>query len=324
MFCINGADPVVFYLRRMASWGVRYGAICPLMHPFTAILYNQIRGRSNEHSTILLCPLARVAVHMLRALTLLMGVDEPGYSRPFESWLPAESPAGIVCEKDGSLLALGLLFFLVQPDGSERLVGVSEVDIRCLGFGTDSGYQNTAEYMCSTAATRGADILRSRGVLVGGKPPRGVWLRGDSTTALSWAEQGRVKSERAINASLVAVMQSVKLNVPVLGTVHLPKERNTRADRLSRRAETSLSLRELVESDPGMAGADIIDLQMEDIVPLCDPAKRIDTPDALEAFWARAQEVLDKGGKGATADSGDHERAVLRAPTTASKSIPLC
>jgi hypothetical protein len=282
-------------VQRMASWGVRYGAICPLLSPFTAMLYNELRGRTKAHSTILLSPLARVAVHMLRALTLLMGVDEPTYSRPFESWVPPEHKTGIMVEKDGSLLGLGLLFFLAQRDGSERLVGVSEVDVRCLDFGIDSGYQNTAEYICYVAATRGAAILRRQGLLVDGEPPRGLWLRGDSKTALAWAESDRVKSEKAINASLVGVMQSVKLNMPLLGTDHLPKELNGRADLLSRRAERNLSLRDLVDTDPSMKGATVLDLRMEHVVPLCDPRNRIDSPQAFESFWARAQAVLGEG-----------------------------
>jgi hypothetical protein len=229
---------------------------------------------------------------MLRALTLLMGVDEPTFSRPFESWMPAEDVSGIVVEKDGSLKGLGLLFFAREKDGSERLVGVSEVDIRCLQFGTDSGMQNTSEYMCYIAAMRGADILRRGGLAIDGKPPRGVWIRGDSTTALTWAVKGRVKSELAVNASIVAVMQSVKLNMPLLGTVYLPKEVNTRSDDISRRFETNLSLRELVDRNPGMAGADILDLGMGLVVPLCDPTYRLHTPEALETFWARAQLAL--------------------------------
>jgi hypothetical protein len=167
----------------------------------------------------------------------MMGLDEPNFSRPFESWVPPTNRAGIVVEKDGSLQGLDLLFFLAQADGSKRLVGVSEVDVSSLGFGTDSSFQNTSEYMCYIAAMRGADILRKRGLTVDGEPPRGVWLRGDSATALSWAEKGRVKSERAVNASLVSLLQSVKLNMPLLGIIKLAKELNTRADLISRRGE---------------------------------------------------------------------------------------
>jgi hypothetical protein len=229
---------------------------------------------------------------MLRALTLLMGVDEPNFSRPFESWVPPETKAGIVVEKDASLLGLGLLFFAVDANGSERLVGVSEVDIRSLGFEDDSGMQNTAEYITYVGGTRGAAILRDSGLLVYGEPPRGTWFRGDSTTALSWMKKGRVRSELAVNASLVALMQMIKVNMPLLGAVHLPKELNTRADRVSRRAETNLSLRELIDSDRGMVGTPILVLKMQHIVPLCDPMRRLDTPQALEAFWSRAQAAL--------------------------------
>ncbi|KAJ1411903.1 hypothetical protein B484DRAFT_455519 [Ochromonadaceae sp. CCMP2298] len=279
-------------VQRLASWGVRYGQICPLMHPFVSILYNEMRGMSRKFTTIRLSPLARVAVHMLRALTLLMGVDETNFSRPFESWVVPSTKAGIVVEKDGSLTGLGLLFFAAEADGSRRLVGVSEVDIRSLGFGTDSSLQNTAEYICYIAAIRGADLLRRGGLLINGEPPRGLWLMGDSKSALSWAEKGRVKSERAVNASLACVMQSVKLNMPLLSIDHLPKEVNTSADGISRRAEGSLSLRELVDLDPRIAGADILELGMEPVLALCDPTKSISSPSDLESFWAQAQAVL--------------------------------
>ncbi|KAJ1397738.1 hypothetical protein B484DRAFT_406879, partial [Ochromonadaceae sp. CCMP2298] len=167
---------------------------------FRALLgKDALRGRSNRYSTITLSPLARMAVHMLRALTLLMGVDEPNFSRPLDSWVPPTCKTGIVAELDGCLSGLVLLFFAASADGSERLVGVSEVDVRCLGFAEDSGWQNVCEYIATTAATKGASMLSKRG----------------------------------------------------------------RADKISRRAEGSLSLRELVDSDPGMAGAEIIDLHME-------------------------------------------------------------
>ncbi|KAJ1389049.1 hypothetical protein B484DRAFT_460484, partial [Ochromonadaceae sp. CCMP2298] len=252
LMSVNEFEPMpIKVVQRMASWGVRYGAICPIMHPFTSVLYNELRGRSHKYSTITLSPLARVAVHMLRALTLLMGVDEPDFSRPFDSWVPPARKTGIMVELDGSLSGLGLLFFAASVDGSEHLVGVSEVDVRCLGFGEDSGWQNVCEYIATTAATKGASILSKRGLLVDGKPPQGVWMRGDSFTALTWAEKGR--------DHLFAVL-------------------NKRADKIFRRAEGTLSLRELVDSDPGMAGAEIIDLHMEQEVLLSDPMRRLDTP----------------------------------------------
>jgi hypothetical protein len=114
---VNEFEPLPLKtVQRLASWGVRYGTIVPFMHSFTSCLYNEIRGRTNIHSKVTLSKTARVAVHMLRALTLLMGVDEPTFSRP----LPAEDVSGIVVEKDGSLK--GLLFFAREKDGSERLV----------------------------------------------------------------------------------------------------------------------------------------------------------------------------------------------------------
>ncbi|KAJ1437168.1 hypothetical protein B484DRAFT_392945, partial [Ochromonadaceae sp. CCMP2298] len=165
------------------------------------------------------------------------------------------------------------------------------VDLRCLCFGEDSAYQNEAEYTAVTCAIRGAAMLRKRGLLV--DAPKGIWLRSDSITSLTWAEKGRVRSELAINAALVSIMQCVKRDVNVLGVDHLPKELNDNSDRISRRAETKLSLRQLVDSSPVMAGAEIIDLQAHDIVLLSDPMRRIDTPSTLAHFWTRTCAALD-------------------------------
>jgi hypothetical protein len=140
-------------LQRLASWGIRYGQICPLMHPFTSALYNELRGRTNMHSMVTLGPIARMAVLMLRVLTLLIGVDEPNFARPFESWEPPADYSGLIAQFDGSLKGSGMKFLAKGADAIEHPVGLAAVDLRSFGFGVDSGFQNTAEYISATAVS---------------------------------------------------------------------------------------------------------------------------------------------------------------------------
>ncbi|KAJ1405073.1 hypothetical protein B484DRAFT_404565, partial [Ochromonadaceae sp. CCMP2298] len=289
-------------LQRMASWGVRYGEINTLMHPFTAVLYNESRGRTNPHCSITLSSTGRRAVQMLRIITLLIAVDEPSFARPFSSWEIPDKLSGLFGHFDNSLLGLGVYWYILYASGIVRLVGCAAVDIRCLGFGTDASFQNVAEYIAAIAAVRGAKLLRDRGLLIDGAPPKGIWLKGDSMTALSWMDKGRVKSTLAINASMVAVMQSVHSNMPVLGGFHVPAESNPLANEISRIAQSGRNLAELVRVTPELQGVEILDLKMGEVLPLCDPHKEVNSEAAFGAFWTRSTPSgVPRGGGTATA-----------------------
>jgi hypothetical protein len=271
---------------------MRYGEINTLMHFFTAVLYNESRGRSNPHCSITLSSTGRRAVQMLRIITLLNAVDEPTFARPFCSWHIPDELQGLFAQFDASLLGLGEFWYVLYASGIVRLVGCSAVDLRSLNFGTDAGYQNVAEYIAAIAAVRRAKMLCDLGLQFDGAPQQGVWLKGDSVTALSWIDKGRVKSSLAINASMVAVMQSVHANIPVLGGIHVPAADNKLTDKLSRTAQAGLSLADLVSKTPELQDVDILDLDMGNVLPLCDPLKVVDSQAAFGAFWTRVRDCL--------------------------------
>jgi hypothetical protein len=52
-----------------------------------------------------------------------------------------------VVEFDASLTRAGILWYRRQEDGAEVALGGGAVDLRGLGFGADSSFQNTAEYV---------------------------------------------------------------------------------------------------------------------------------------------------------------------------------
>jgi hypothetical protein len=280
-------------LQRLASWARRYGEVNRLLLPFTTALNHATRGKTNPHCKVTLGARARQAIQMIRVLLLLTATDEGEFARPLDSWIGDQPPyQGLVAELDASLRGIGILWFLRAADGSERLLGVAVLDIQSLGFGADAGNQNVAEYIATTAATRGARLLADEGLLIDGKPPVGVWLRGDSVTALRWAEEGKVKSELALNASMVSTLQTVTARMPVLGTHHLPAERNTNADIISRLAQGKLTLQQAMEQSDVMKGARVIDPRMRDILPFCDPRLVVETEGEFAGFWEGTREAL--------------------------------
>ncbi|KAJ1406343.1 hypothetical protein B484DRAFT_469530, partial [Ochromonadaceae sp. CCMP2298] len=232
-------------LQRLASWARRYGEVNRLLLPFTTALNHATRGKTNPHCKVTLGARARQAIQMIRVLLLLTATDEGEFARPLDSWVADQPPyQGLVAEFDASLRGIGILWFLRAVDGSERLLGVAVLDIQSLGFGADAGNQNVAEYIATTAATRGARLLADEGLLIDGKPPVGVWLRGDIVTALN-------------------TLQTVTACMPVLGTFHLPAADNKNADIISRLAQGKLTLRQAMEQSDVMRGARVIDPRIQ-------------------------------------------------------------
>ena len=107
------------------------------------------------------------------------------------SFWPEE--ADYVIEFDGSLTGAGILWYARNGDGVEVLLGGAAVDLSPLGFGDDSTYQNTCEFITLVLGIRGLSALG----LTDPEKPVSVMLRGDSVTALTWAHTERFRSRLA-------------------------------------------------------------------------------------------------------------------------------
>ncbi|KAJ1403816.1 hypothetical protein B484DRAFT_404972, partial [Ochromonadaceae sp. CCMP2298] len=310
-------------LQRLGSWARRYGQVNRLLLPFTTALNHATRGKTNPHCKVSLGPIAQQAVQMIRLLLLLLTATWEGeFARPLDAWV-GDSPAyqGLIAD----------------ANGTERFVGVAQLDIQHLGFAGNAANQNVAEYIASIAAVRGAQQLRDEGLTIDGKAPEGVWLQGDSVTALKWAEEGKVKSELALNASMLSALNTVTARMPVLATRHLPAELNLNADLLSRLADGELTLAQALEQSRDMRGARVIDLRMQGILPLCDPRLVVETEGeerkrAAEPLWvsqpAETQRVRpDPLQPAPTVPRGDTERGAGRGemgvPSQPAPTAPL-
>jgi hypothetical protein len=92
--------------------------------------------------------------------------------------------------------------------------------------------------------------------------------------------------------SMVCTVNSVTVRIPILGTTHLPAELNTNADLLSRLADSALSLSQTFSQSSDMRGARVIDLRMQNILPLCDSHLGVGTEEEFLRFWSDTRAAL--------------------------------
>ena len=145
------------WAERLASWGSRYSKICRAMRPFCGALHRATSGRKNRHALFLLPDEAQRAIRGWRAILYLVSFDELQYTRRMGSFQPEQLQ--YVIEFDASLTGAGILWYERAANGTEVAMGGSAVDLRGLGFGTDSSFQNTAEYIGCTLGIIGLALL---------------------------------------------------------------------------------------------------------------------------------------------------------------------
>ena len=118
---------------------------------------------------------------------------------------------------------------------------------------------------------------------------RSISLRGDSITALKWAESGKFKGELVGNAAVIFILQSIYENISVSKVTHLSAEDNWRSDCLSR-GGTILGLKEL---DKSLGTPVTINLDNDEVISLCDPNLSTFTEDEFNKFWINVRRHLE-------------------------------
>ena len=275
---IDIAAPIkVKTLQKLASWASRYSSICAYMKPFVSVLYAEYAGKG-DHVSLQLSKRACRVISCFRVLLGLTAIDRVRFARPIESY--QSMTQDITIEFDASLTGVGLLYYK-RSGATEILLGGAAVDISMLNFKSNPAYQNTAEFIAAILGIRG---LRQLGI-----SPRSICLRGDSITALKWAESGKFKGELVGNAAIVFILQSIYGNVSVSKVTHLSAEDNWRCDHLSR-GGTILSLQEL---DKTIDNPLTINLDNDEVMSLCNPNLPTSTEDEFNEFWIKTRRLLE-------------------------------
>jgi hypothetical protein len=231
---------------------------------------------------------AKMEIRMWRAWMYLLSVDPDSYARPFLTFRP-RSPSYVITT-DGSLGQIGIIIYKMTQEG-EACVGCSAVSIADFGFGVDSSYQNTCEYIGMVLGVLALVKLGVRGV--------DVVVRGDSTSALSWLDRQKVSGSAAMNAALVLVSICIKFGIEVNYTLFLKGLLNFKADRLSRIIEKKMSLEQAMEMN-GHRGAAVIDLMGDSVsavlVDMCDPRRSFESDSDFRVVWGSVREAIEQLG----------------------------
>ena len=122
----------------------------------------------------------------------------------------------------------------------ERCLGGGAASIAEFGFGTESRYQNTSEFI-------GEVVGMIALVKLGGRDA-GVKLRRDSKTALKWGREEKVSGEDALNAAFVMSTLCIQFHLEINDSEFLKGVDNWTTDDLSRSIEKEREVAEIMVS----------------------------------------------------------------------------
>jgi hypothetical protein len=275
-------------VQRLASYLERYSVICRILRPFMSCLYRLMKECYGLRRDFPFSEEAKTEIRMWRGWMYLLSVDTDSYARPFVTFRPR--PPSYVVTTDGSLGQIGIIIYQITQEG-ETCVGCSAVSIADFGFGDDSSYQNTCEYIGMVLGVLALVKLGVRGV--------DVVVRGDSTSALSWMEKQKVSGSAAMNAALVLVSICIKFGIEVNYTVFLSGLLNFKADRLSRIIEKNMSLEQAMEMN-GHRGAKVVNLTVDPasavLVDMCDPRRSFSSDSDFKLVWGAIRDAVEALG----------------------------
>jgi hypothetical protein len=292
-------------MQRVASHASRYKTVCREMAPFARALHQAAKGHF-RHASFTLSADTKRSVWMMRILLILTEMEGVTFTRSFHSFGIYHLGLVWIIEFDACLTGIGIIWIQVQPDGTEVAVGCAAIDLRHLGLDEDSSYQNCCEFMAVALGVRG---LAQRGVR-----EVGVRIRGDSMSALCWAEKEAFHSDLVGNAAMVFVAGNVRCQIEVVARDHWPAWWNWRTDFLSREGTRAELLR--LDNLVGRDGREVavweetrdssrLDDRMKTwkldegvILSLCNPSIKaggryiLDEEEAFYDFWERVLGAL--------------------------------
>ncbi len=264
-------------VERIASYSQRYSLVCRVMLPFQACFNRMIAAHWNGHDRFHWTEEAKLAIRMWRGALYLVSSDETRYTKPLWSFRPQATH--YIIETDGSLSEVGFILFELT-DGGEVCLGGGAADLTPFGFGKDSSWQNTAEFI---GAVVGIIALARLGV-----NGEGVKLRGDSKTALKWGREEKVAGAEAINAAIVMSTVCVKFGIEINESEFLAGVLNWKADDLSRCLQKGKSVREVM-IEIGYGDKPILDLSEDTaamrLLAACQPGLGVGSEAEFIEMW---------------------------------------
>jgi hypothetical protein len=257
------------------------------MRPFNRVLYAAYTGRA-QNASVTLDTMTRLVITLFRMLFVMVSLQPGSFATSFDSF--HFTVYTWVCEFDASLEGIGIIWYQRRPDGQERAVMYTSVDITALGFAGKPEFQNTAEYLGSLFCILGLAVI--------GQAAEPCLFRGDSMSALTWVDKGSVKSTHAIRAAMLWAHTAVRHKAKVTGTTHLAGKVNTCTDCLSREGTWA----EVLVCDWQRHGSYTLPASLPRldftcaarVLDLCNPALPLDTEAQFTTFLKDSRSFLDE------------------------------
>ena len=276
-------------LEKLASLGSRYSLIIREMRVINAAIYRNYAKIINHNAYICWHDDAKVAVWLWRALLLQLHLHESTFAKPLDSFRSL-APTVVLCF-DSSLSGVGVIlrhYVGVDDVGTLEegtVIALGSFQYSCLSepieFHDESSYQNLSEFI---GVIYGLLILSSLKI-----EHTGVVLKGDSVTAMSWAETERFRGALSKPAALAYLNVCVEYGYEVVGTEYVTSENNHQCDRLSRGVSPTVLCQE------GLCHPSLI-YEMGDsvgrLISLCNYSHTFVTVGDLLSLWGKLKECL--------------------------------
>lgn len=286
-YTVNAEEKITLPVaQKLASWASRYSMIFRHMRPFSSALHQATCGRTNKTNLFELKPEAKRSIQMWRATLALVELNEKRFTRPLDSFRPQQ--VKVIVEFDASLTGIGILWYKRGNNLEEISLGATAVDITWLNFGSDSSFQNVAEYI--------GGLIGLIGLIKLGFSNMPVEFRGDSLTALSWAKREKSKGTLVSNAAIVFSLLCIRFQLNVQNTTHISGEENWRCDKLSRLTQENLTMTQALENIQ-RSNTRIINMDDNEFASIllrsCDPKMQLENNKDFIRFWTDIQFALN-------------------------------
>ena len=261
-------------MERLASYASRYSGVCQSINCFTRSLFASFQGQ-DRFCRFVLPPDACRSIRVVRVLILMTSLEPLLFCRSIASF--RHELAKLIMAFDASLEGIGIVWFYRDIHGHESPMGGFTASLLGLDFGTDSSFQNTAEFI--------AGVIGMIGLILMDKCGHSVGIRGDSVSALSWLDKQHYKGSLTGNASIVFTLLQVQSKIAVVSSEAISSEANWQTDKLSR----GTSVAEMAILYPSELGSltefefptGMIDRVLSD----CDPRRESFNDDSVTRLW---------------------------------------
>lgn len=213
-------------MQKLGSLAERTSLIFNMMKPFVQELHNMGAYAAKRHRSILLSGGAKFVISLWRIILILMKLEPFSFTAKLESFIFKLSRIAIKHDACPTGISFAIYEIINGDHRNLNLNWFCGADIRKFKTKGDSSCQNTVEFI---SMTMGLVVLTMLGIK---NAP--IFVIGDSTTSLSWAEHRQFKSALCQRAAILFAILGLHSKNYINETEWIPGIDNINEDAMSR------------------------------------------------------------------------------------------